>query len=326
MSLAPSLFASPGLNRERSGSIQSNAQVASPFGGGASYGAPPPPLSGDRYGGGFSELRRRGTREPASGTPLGRSLVDSLARSDLARTPASALSYRGAPAAPPSAGAPPVASLLDDDRADLGGNLFSPELAASPGAQPMELASPDAGGGVFSPRRASHGGGGADYFSPAAPAPGAFAEPPPSFSFRDENERLRCWIVVFGFDARAEPRDVLETMARYGEILEHEVGRGNWLFLRYATKWQAEKALAQSAIVLDGAAGPVVVGALRLTPDVAARFGMHSARGEAQPAAAPPAAPAIKTKSDLMLHPKLRASQLKRRGCCEKLMAFLFSV
>ena len=35
---------------------------------------------------------------------------------------------------------------------------------------------------------------------------------------------------------------------------------------------------------------------------------------------------AIKTKSDLMLHPKLRASQLKRRGCCEKLMAFLFSV
>ena len=121
-------------------------------------------------------------------------------------------------------------------------------------------------------------------------------------------------------------RDVLETMGRYGEILEHEVGRGNWLFLRYATKWQAEKALAQSAIVLDGAAGPVVVGALRLTPDVAARFGMHSARGEAQPAAAPPAAPAIKTKSDLMLHPKLRASQLKRRGCCEKLMAFLFSV
>ena len=62
-------------------------------------------------------------------------------------------------------------------------------------------------------------------------------EPPPSFSFRDENERLRCWIVVFGFDARAEPRDVLEALGRYGEILEHEVGRGNWLFLRYATKW-----------------------------------------------------------------------------------------
>ena len=94
MSLAPSLFASPGLSRERSGSIsQANPVASSPFGG-SSYGAAPPPLSVDRggYGGGFSELRRRGGREAASGTPT---LGNALVASDLARTPASALSYRG---------------------------------------------------------------------------------------------------------------------------------------------------------------------------------------------------------------------------------------
>ena len=113
-------------------------------------------------------------------------------------------------------------------------------------------------------------------------------------------------------------------MGQFGEIIEHEVGRGNWLFLRYATKWQAEKALAQSAIVLDG--GATVVGALRLTPDVAARFGMHAERGPHRATADAAAGPAVpKTKADLMLPPKLRASHKKHAGCCEKLMSFLFS-
>ena len=94
------------------------------------------------------------------------------------------------------------------------------------------------------------------------------------------------------------------------------------MFLRFATKWQAEKALAQTAIVIDG--GSTVVGALRATPDVAARFGMHS-NGSGNGTGPKPLSTAPKTSNDVMLHPKLRASHKKNAGCCERLMASLFS-
>ncbi|KAJ8603827.1 hypothetical protein CTAYLR_000261 [Chrysophaeum taylorii] len=87
------------------------------------------------------------------------------------------------------------------------------------------------------------------------------------------DDRLASWIVVYGVDATADPMPILRKFWNYGDIIEHEPGRGNWIFLHFASKWQAEKALAQSVILLDGNA--TMVGAMRVTQDVALKFGLH---------------------------------------------------
>ena len=46
---------------------------------------------------------------------------------------------------------------------------------------------------------------------------------------------------------------VLRQFQKYGEIIKHKVGEGNWITVQYASKLQAQKALTKNGkIIADG--------------------------------------------------------------------------
>ena len=159
-------------------------------------------------------------------------------------------------ASPGAAGAPPP-------RASLAGQLGSP----LPMRSHMDLSSPPAAGALMmSPPGAT-----------SAAAPLALGEQPsaafPVGRAVDDAERWRTWVVVFGFAAgdTTSALRVLQRFQQLGEVLEHRVGRGNWLFLRYATALQTEKARAQSGVLVsDGA----LVAVEAVTAESAERLGL----------------------------------------------------
>uniref|UniRef100_A0A7S3JX78 RRM Nup35-type domain-containing protein n=1 Tax=Aureoumbra lagunensis TaxID=44058 RepID=A0A7S3JX78_9STRA len=103
-------------------------------------------------------------------------------------------------------------------------------------------------------------------------------------------QRFERWILVFGFSSQSEPTRrrylggtnidneleppirVLDEFRSFGDIIDHDIGNsGNWCFLRYASTWQAEKAVQHGALLVEGCG---IVGALRVTNDIAHRFGL----------------------------------------------------
>lgn len=162
--------------------------------------------------------------------------------------------------------------------------------------------------------------------------------PPPSVApvvSEALDDRLASWIVVYGLDAEAcrDPVPVLVKYRAFGDIREHEVGRGNWLFVRYASRLQAEKALAQPAMLLDG--GATLVAALRPTPDVAFKFGLHlnpdgSSLAASRSQLPPPQHFNVLRPPPQYDHDDLRDDpynyiRRRKRGLCARLMAYLFS-
>ena len=181
---------------------------------------------------------------------------------------------------------PPTASLLDEQ---------------------MPRQPPD----LFSPPRPQHA-------SPMACEPDdapLFSRPEPAGTGFTDDGALDCWVLVFGLGPDDAPH-ALTALAQHGDVLEHERGAGNWLFARFASRWQCEALLARKALVLGD--GRTVVGALRVDDDAARRFGFRGGGG-----APAPAAPS-QTPDNLMLHPRLRRPA-EPRNCCEKLVAAVFS-
>lgn len=153
-----------------------------------------------------------------------------------------------------------------------------------------------------------------------------------------EDEGLSSWIVVYGLDeaTRRDPTAVLRALWNYGDVVDHEAGRGNWLFVRFASRWHAEKALAQSTFLLDG--GQALVGALRVTADVALRFGLRvSPDGSSlnpQPFQSAPNFALLRAPLYSQTPEAVRAPAIgqlrpppptKQRSLCARLMAYIFS-
>lgn len=59
------------------------------------------------------------------------------------------------------------------------------------------------------------------------------------------------WIVIFGFSASHSVHGILQLFQEYGEIVQHRVGEGNWLFIRYAHPVQAERAASSHLVYLS---------------------------------------------------------------------------
>lgn len=53
------------------------------------------------------------------------------------------------------------------------------------------------------------------------------------------------WITVFGFPSSATSY-ILQQFKAYGDIFQYEIGDNNWIHIQYATKLQAQKALARN--------------------------------------------------------------------------------
>ena len=70
----------------------------------------------------------------------------------------------------------------------------------------------------------------------------------------------------------------MRRVAQFGEVMEHHLGKGNWLFVRYASALQAEKARAQNgelcSMCVGGETHQAVVGVSRVTHETAERLGL----------------------------------------------------
>ncbi|KAJ1459927.1 hypothetical protein M885DRAFT_510379 [Pelagophyceae sp. CCMP2097] len=315
---APSLFASPALGaRERSASAGGDSYQGTPF---------------------DSQRRRNGGARDSGGVGAEVSAHRGGGRGDSSamRQPFSPRFDVPEPDEHArSNAAPPTASLLTMGSSPWAASA-SKRLACSPTDSPrfapMELSSPMSGG--------------KDMRSPRNDAQSSLA----TSSFE---QRAEAWIVVFGFPATAE-LEVLRKLAAFGDVVEHVGGRGNWAFVRFGTRWQAEKALAHSAIWLDSDS-TVLVGALRLTADVAQRFGFDvgedgscgGAAVQAQgwpgaqkmrgvdSAAAPAHRDVVRGASNVVdVQPRVAvaasraapsAAAVRARGLCARLASYLFS-
>ena len=60
------------------------------------------------------------------------------------------------------------------------------------------------------------------------------------------------WVTIFGFD-QSHRAEVLQHFQRYGDMADHVKGKGNWVFVQYRSRLQAQQAIAKSGqIVADG--------------------------------------------------------------------------
>lgn len=59
------------------------------------------------------------------------------------------------------------------------------------------------------------------------------------------------WVTVFGFP-RSRTTEILHFFRKYGELLDHRPSSGNWVHICYATKLQAQQALAKNGKVING--------------------------------------------------------------------------
>jgi hypothetical protein len=58
-------------------------------------------------------------------------------------------------------------------------------------------------------------------------------------------QKTHTWVKVFGFD-HSYLDDVLEQFQRFGEIVNYEKGRGNWLYLQYEDILHVHQALSMN--------------------------------------------------------------------------------
>ncbi|CAM9465506.1 unnamed protein product, partial [Chrysoparadoxa australica] len=77
------------------------------------------------------------------------------------------------------------------------------------------------------------------------------------------------WVVVYGF-----PGDRMEAVFRefrqYGQVAAHKIGQGNWMFIRYTTRLQAEKAFASGNGLVIG--GGIMLGVRKMDSEVASQL------------------------------------------------------
>eukprot|EP01029_Cantina_marsupialis_P027937 TRINITY_DN774201_c0_g1_i1.p1 TRINITY_DN774201_c0_g1~~TRINITY_DN774201_c0_g1_i1.p1 ORF type:complete len:243 (+),score=44.48 TRINITY_DN774201_c0_g1_i1:98-826(+) len=70
------------------------------------------------------------------------------------------------------------------------------------------------------------------------------------------------WITIFGFPEVAISA-VLRRMQKFGQIVEHRIGSGNWLHLRYQTQLQARQALSDNGWRSTIEGKPFMIGVMK---------------------------------------------------------------
>ncbi|OQS07952.1 hypothetical protein THRCLA_00059 [Thraustotheca clavata] len=81
----------------------------------------------------------------------------------------------------------------------------------------------------------------------------------PSLQAQEWGNDEQYWVTVFGF-AAVDMEAILKHFQSMGDVTQYRYGRGNWLYVRYRTRLQAEKALSESGATL---AGSVMIGVKR---------------------------------------------------------------
>eukprot|EP01080_Neovahlkampfia_damariscottae_P003350 gene3350-5897_t len=69
-------------------------------------------------------------------------------------------------------------------------------------------------------------------------------------NIQNTQELEQNWITVFGFTPK-QTGFVLKQFGLYGEILEHKVGNGNWMHIKYKKNIQAQKALSKNGKIFN---------------------------------------------------------------------------
>jgi hypothetical protein len=65
------------------------------------------------------------------------------------------------------------------------------------------------------------------------------------------------WITVFGF-VPSQMNVILEYFRGLGTVESYEFGQGNWLHIKYQTRWSAQKALAKNGSILAVASSSMI--------------------------------------------------------------------
>lgn len=135
------------------------------------------------------------------------------------------------------------------------------------------------------------------------------------------------WVLVFGFPSGFATA-ALRSCMRYGEVLEHHEGQGNWLFVRYRFGRQAAEAVANGSSVKVGE--NVLVAISPLNEEKAAQLGFRlNGEGGGFVEERYPT-PVVRMNNyegmngrgdeDIMQAPR------KKRGVCARIMAMLFNL
>lgn len=80
------------------------------------------------------------------------------------------------------------------------------------------------------------------------------------------------WVVVFGFNPNAEPhspcalQNILRIFQEFGDIEDYSKGSGNWLFIKYISPHEAERAVGMNGAFLSST---TIIGVNRVTPKIA---------------------------------------------------------
>jgi len=143
-----------------------------------------------------------------------------------------------------------------------------------------------------------------------------------------EQERWGRWVVAFGFNNATE-KAALADLQACGRVQEQHSGQGNWLFIRYETRLQAEKALCRNGILLTP---NIMLGVCRLDNQMASRLNFRLDKGgtgvqDSCPPKEKGAADILKRKrqflddddDDILIKPK------KKEGVCTRITKYLFN-
>ncbi|OQR94291.1 hypothetical protein ACHHYP_01536 [Achlya hypogyna] len=149
----------------------------------------------------------------------------------------------------------------------------------------------------------------------ATPSPYTFA----SLKAQEWGADEQYWITVFGFSA-VDMETILRHFQSMGDAVQYRYGRGNWLYVRYRTRLQAEKALAESGSTLSGS---VMIGVKRcLVSEMDADTPVQQGSNDRK-------APAPLLSRELQVAPSdVDFMETPRRpsDLCSRLMRFLFNL
>ncbi|ETV99427.1 hypothetical protein H310_08120 [Aphanomyces invadans] len=127
------------------------------------------------------------------------------------------------------------------------------------------------------------------------------------------------WVTVFGFPMQ-DMEVVLSYFQAIGNVAQYRHGRGNWLYLRYQTRLQAEKALIESGSTLGGR---VMIGVKRcLAWEMDADAPMVNVTDSTSP-------PPSMLSRDLLVNPTdvdVMESPRRHDDICSRFLRFLFHV
>ncbi|KAF0689531.1 Aste57867_19034 [Aphanomyces stellatus] len=127
------------------------------------------------------------------------------------------------------------------------------------------------------------------------------------------------WITVFGFPIQ-EMDAVFSYFQTLGDVVQYRYGRGNWLYVRYRTRLQAEKALHESGSTLGGR---VMIGTKRcLAWEMDADAPVINITDHHAP-------PAPLLSRDLQVNPPevdIMESPRRQDDVCSRFLRFLFNV